>query len=104
MQQTELAASYEARQVTLNPFAHACGTASPRIGHVRIDRPEFLGCACWTVPLDELIPFIDWSPFFLAWELKGKYPQILEDPTWGTAARELYANTHRLLARMFKEQ
>jgi 5-methyltetrahydrofolate--homocysteine methyltransferase len=48
-------------------------------------------------PLSELFPFIDWSPFFCSWELKGKYPKIFEDPTYGRAAEELYDNAQKLL-------
>lgn len=47
--------------------------------------------------LDELIPYIDWSPFFHTWELKGRYPTIFEDPTVGPKAKELYDDARRLL-------
>ena len=43
-----------------------------------------------TVPLAELVPFIDWTPFFHAWELRGTYPRIFENPDWGAKARELF--------------
>jgi 5-methyltetrahydrofolate--homocysteine methyltransferase len=49
-------------------------------------------------PLDELLPYIDWTPFFHAWELKGTYPRILEHPEHGKAARELYESAQALLA------
>jgi 5-methyltetrahydrofolate--homocysteine methyltransferase len=49
-------------------------------------------------PLDELLPYIDWTPFFHAWELKGTYPRILEHPEHGKAARELYETAQALLA------
>ena len=39
--------------------------------------------------MSEIVPYIDWSPFFMAWELKGKYPRIFEDPQIGAVAREL---------------
>ncbi len=42
--------------------------------------------------LDEVVPFVDWSPFFWAWELKGKYPAIFEHPKYGEQARELHAD------------
>jgi 5-methyltetrahydrofolate--homocysteine methyltransferase len=51
-------------------------------------------------PLNELLPFIDWTPFFHAWELKGTYPRILEHPDHGKAARELYDAAQRLLAEI----
>jgi 5-methyltetrahydrofolate--homocysteine methyltransferase len=48
-------------------------------------------------PLADLIPFIDWSPFFHTWELKGRYPAILEDATIGPKAKDLLADAQRLL-------
>ena len=48
---------------------------------VRIDTPSFLGTRVLEdFPLGELVPYIDWSPFFMTWELKGKYPKIFTDP------------------------
>ncbi len=48
-------------------------------------------------PLDELVPFIDWSPFFHTWELRGRFPGIFDDPYVGKQARELYDDAQRLL-------
>src|SRR5262249_35832193 len=48
-------------------------------------------------PLGELVPYIDWSPFFMTWELKGKYPAILSDPVVGPEARDLFDKARRLL-------
>ena len=48
-------------------------------------------------PLDQLVPFIDWSPFFHTWELRGRYPTILEDKEVGPKARELFEDARRLL-------
>ena len=46
--------------------------------------PSFLGARVLRdFPLGEIVPYIDWSPFFMAWELTGKYPQILDDPKVG---------------------
>ena len=50
------------------------------------------------------MPYIDWSPFFMAWELKGKYPQILSDPSVGEQARELFAGARKLLDRIIGEK
>ncbi len=55
------------------------------------------------VPLAELREFIDWTFFFSAWELKGRYPKILEHPEQGPAARELYENANALLDRIERE-
>jgi 5-methyltetrahydrofolate--homocysteine methyltransferase len=48
-------------------------------------------------PLADLVPYIDWSPFFMAWELSGKYPAIFDDPNVGAEARDLYDKATRLL-------
>jgi 5-methyltetrahydrofolate--homocysteine methyltransferase len=62
-------------------------------------RPAFLGVRTIDAfPLTELVPRIDWTPFFQAWELKGRYPGILEDPATGPAARELYRDAEAMLA------
>jgi 5-methyltetrahydrofolate--homocysteine methyltransferase len=52
------------------------------------------------VDLAELVPYIDWTFFFAAWELKGRFPAILDDPTHGPAARDLYDHAEKLLARI----
>ncbi len=54
-------------------------------------------------PLRELLPFIDWSPFFHTWELKGRYPAIFEHPTIGTKAKELFADAQELLDRILRD-
>ena len=55
-------------------------------------------------PLDELHATIDWTPFFTAWELKGRYPDILDDPAAGKEARRLFDDAQRLLARLVREK
>jgi len=55
-------------------------------------------------PLDRLIPFIDWSPFFHTWELRGRYPTILEDPVVGSKAKELYDDALALLRKIVGER
>ncbi len=60
--------------------------------------PEFIGRKeLKDFPLEKLVPFIDWSPFFHTWEIRGRYPDLLSDPTRGPAARELFANAQELL-------
>jgi 5-methyltetrahydrofolate--homocysteine methyltransferase len=51
-------------------------------------------------PLAELVPYIDWGPFFQAWELSGAYPKILDDPVVGEAARKLFGEAQECLARI----
>jgi 5-methyltetrahydrofolate--homocysteine methyltransferase len=55
-------------------------------------------------PLEELVPFIDWTPFFRAWELHGNYPQILEDAVVGEAAKALWHDAQVMLGRMVREK
>jgi len=62
-----------------------------------VARPAFLGARPVEVPLSELVPYIDWSPFFMTWELKGKYPKIFRDPTVGSEAKKLHDDALRLL-------
>jgi 5-methyltetrahydrofolate--homocysteine methyltransferase len=54
-------------------------------------------------PLAELVDYIDWTPFFQAWELSGPYPKILDDPVVGEAARKLLAEAHEMLERIVRE-
>ncbi|MFN3271357.1 MAG: methionine synthase [Cloacibacterium caeni] len=54
--------------------------------------------------LEELIDFIDWSPFFRSWDLFGKYPQILEDEIVGEHAKELFADAQKMLKKIVDEK
>jgi len=54
--------------------------------------------------IEELTKYIDWGPFFKAWELKGRYPQILEDPELGEVARKLFDDARQLLGRIYDER
>jgi 5-methyltetrahydrofolate--homocysteine methyltransferase len=56
------------------------------------------------VPLAVIASYIDWTFLFVAWELKGKFPHILDHPKYGEAARELYANATNLLQRIIDER
>jgi 5-methyltetrahydrofolate--homocysteine methyltransferase len=63
-----------------------------------LTRPAFVGPrAVQPIDLGELVPFIDWTFFFHAWELKGRVPQIFDHPQYGPAARELYEHARALL-------
>jgi 5-methyltetrahydrofolate--homocysteine methyltransferase len=71
---------------------------------VDIPRPEFLGTRIFkAVPLADIVPFIDWGPFFSAWELHGRFPDILKDPVVGTEATKLHEEAQVLLARIVRE-
>ncbi|HRI15719.1 MAG TPA: methionine synthase [Verrucomicrobiota bacterium] len=63
-----------------------------------------IGLRIATVSLEELVPFIDWSPFFHTWELRGRYPAILNHERHGKEARKLYAEAHELLDRIVRER
>jgi 5-methyltetrahydrofolate--homocysteine methyltransferase len=56
------------------------------------------------LPLSELVPFIDWTPFFQTWELAGRYPAIFEDQVVGTQASELFRDAQAMLARIVEEK
>jgi 5-methyltetrahydrofolate--homocysteine methyltransferase len=61
-------------------------------------KPSFLGIRVLDdFPLSALVPFVDWSPFFHAWQLKGVYPRIFEDKTTGARAKELFQDGWELL-------
>src|SRR5579863_6528889 len=67
--------------------------------------PRFLGVRTFDdYPLDELRPYIDWMPFLNAWEFAGKFPDILQDPTVGEAARGLYADATRMLDQLIEQK
>ena len=62
--------------------------------------PSFTGIRKVDVALDELVPFIDWQFFFAAWELKGRFPKILDDPKIGKAAKDLFEHAQKLLKQI----
>jgi 5-methyltetrahydrofolate--homocysteine methyltransferase len=65
--------------------------------------PAFVGVKMLDVDLADIVPYIDWTFFFAAWELKGRFPAILEHPQYGHAARELYDNARTLLDRIVRD-
>ncbi len=68
-------------------------------------RPTFLGTRVFrTYDVAELVPYIDWTPFFQTWELKGRFPALLEDEKQGAAARQLYEDAQAMLARITEER
>jgi 5-methyltetrahydrofolate--homocysteine methyltransferase len=68
-------------------------------------RPSFTGVRVYAdFPLEELLDTIDWTPFFISWDLAGKYPAILDDPTVGEAARSLFNDAGKLLRRIIDEK
>ena len=69
------------------------------------EKPEFLGLKVYEdFPLTELAEYIDWSPFFHAWELRGRFPKILRDPVVGNEAKKLFADAQALLGQILAEK
>ncbi|MBD2723016.1 methionine synthase [Hymenobacter armeniacus] len=72
---------------------------------VPITKPSFLGTRVLEdYDLAELAQYIDWTPFFHTWELKGRYPRILEDENLGEAATRLFADAQALLQKIIDEK
>ncbi|WOC15778.1 methionine synthase [Pseudochrobactrum sp. MP213Fo] len=68
-------------------------------------KPNFLGTKTFeTYDLEELAQYIDWTPFFQTWELKGRYPAILDDEKQGAAARQLFADAQAMLKKIIEEK
>ncbi|MGA4643678.1 methionine synthase [Limisphaera sp. 4302-co] len=115
----QLRRSHESRRQPLLPLEEARRRA-PRLDYSDRPRPEFLGLCVLhpaggdvppiapgmravAVSLADLVPYIDWSPFFHAWELRGRYPAILDHPRHGAQARQLFQDAQRLLERLVGE-
>jgi 5-methyltetrahydrofolate--homocysteine methyltransferase len=85
--------------------------AAARANRAKIDwsnyhpkKPSFLGVRAFErYPLSELVPRIDWTPFFQTWELVGRYPDILEDEVVGEQARELHRDALAMLDRIVRD-
>ncbi|CVI61408.1 MULTISPECIES: methionine synthase [Agrobacterium] len=67
-------------------------------------KPQFFGTRVFeTYDLEELSRYIDWTPFFQTWELKGRFPAILDDEKQGEAARQLYSDAQAMLKKIIEE-
>ncbi len=78
----------------------ATDAASPAVA----EAAARLGVPLEPISLADIASFIDWSPFFHTWEIRGRYPQIFEDPSVGEEARRLFADAEALLARILDER
>jgi len=68
-------------------------------------RPGFIGARVFgSYDVAELVPYIDWTPFFQTWEFKGRYPALLDDPEKGEAARRLFDDAQAMLKRIVEER
>ncbi len=65
--------------------------------------PQTLGAHAIDVPLEELVPYVDWAPFFQTWDLAGSYPKILDDEVVGETARSVFRDGQAMLERVVRE-
>jgi 5-methyltetrahydrofolate--homocysteine methyltransferase len=93
---------------------------APKLAYDDLPKPQFTGVRVLAsqgdnsqsairnpqsaISLADLVPFIDWSPFFHTWELRGRYPAILNHPKHGEEARKLFADAQQLLARIVEDK
>lgn len=66
-------------------------------------KPAFMGVQVVEPQLEDLVPLIDWTPYFMTWELAGKFPNILDDEIVGEAARQLWQDTQERLAWLLED-
>lgn len=77
----------------------------PVLDYEEITRPAQLGSFSWKDhPLDEIIPYIDWTFFFQAWRITGRYPDIFEHPEKGEEAKKLFADAQEMLKKIREEK
>jgi 5-methyltetrahydrofolate--homocysteine methyltransferase len=77
---------------------------APKLKFDDLAKPEFTGAKMIEPALAELVSFIDWSPFFHTWELRGVYPKILQHEKHGEEARKLFADAQKLLEEIVSKK
>lgn len=94
------------RKIDLLPFEEARAKKfAPDWMLEQIDAPLALGVkALQDFPLVHIVPYIDWSPFFHAWELKGVFPKILDHEKWGERAKELFRDGQEMLSKIIENK
>ena len=119
--QAKLVAGYEERQMTLVPYQEALSKRFPTDWEtVDIAQPSFTGTRLLGTPptgdaiglptadeeisLQQIVEFIDWTPFFMAWELHGKFPAILTDGLVGQEAQKLYDDARNMLQEIIDDR
>ncbi|MDH3592262.1 MAG: B12-binding domain-containing protein, partial [Planctomycetota bacterium] len=105
-EQDSIQQAFEAREsAPLSTLAQARAQALKTAwGTYKPPKPAFTGTRLLhNVPLSEIEPFIDWTPFFHVWELRGVYPRILTDPKYGATASELFENAKAMLTRIVED-
>lgn len=106
VEQEKLVASYHGRQQKLVDYATACEKGFRTDWNtVHIPQPAFTGTKVLTdFSLNDIRPYIDWSPFFMTWELKGKYPKIFQDKVVGSQAKELFDDANELIDEIIEKK
>ena len=104
-EQKKLVASYRGRQQKLVDYETARNNSfKTDWNQIEINQPEFTGTKILkNFPLTEIRPYIDWSPFFMTWELKGKYPKIFDDKVVGNQAKELFQDANALIDEIIEK-
>ena len=105
MEQERLRVLHAEREAQpLLPYRLAAQNGTPVVWHAEdLPAPPFTGTKIVEPALATLRAYIDWTFFFTAWELKGRYPQILDHPNHGHAARELFEHANELLDRVERD-
>ncbi len=104
--QATTAERYQQREIKLVPYEEALArrlSLDWSTGDIAV--PSFTGVReLRNIPLAEIRSYIDWSPFFMTWEMKGKYPEIVEDDLVGAEAQRLFDDAVQLLDQIVEEQ
>jgi 5-methyltetrahydrofolate--homocysteine methyltransferase len=105
-QERARAAFEQRQQATLIPYQEALNRRfTPDWGTAEVPVPSFTGTRIIeSLPLEELVPFIDWSPFFSSWQLTGKYPRIFDDEIVGEEAKKLFDDAQDELKKLLQNR
>ena len=102
--QADLRAKFEAQRARREIIAiEEARRRAPELDFADVGTPAFAGVREVAPSIDELVPFIDWTPFFHAWELRGRFPAILDGPI-GERARELHADGQKMLDEITRDR
>ncbi len=101
---TERFAQAETERRRLDLSAARANAAVLEFDDTRVVTPTFTGHRTIRTDVDTLRPFIDWSPFLTTWGIRGRHPDVLDDPELGEAARSLMADADAMLDQMIAEQ
>ena len=117
--QTKLVSGYEERKMTLVPYEEAFANRfQTDWASIDVAKPSFTGTRTLgtagdldgcskpdaEIVLSEIAEYIDWTPFFMSWELHGKFPRILDDEVVGTEARKLFDDAQAMLKKILDEK